>query len=99
MAFTEDFSVFFDESDFAVSAKITLTSGAVRKIPIIFDAVTQGITLYDTQIEANTPNFQCKTSDLSGVKNGNSVVIENKTYSIMRHERDGTGISTVFLKS
>lgn len=96
--FTEDFGVFFNDSDFATSAFITLANGATRQIPVIFDAVTQGINLYDTKIEANTPNFQCKTSDLDGVKNRAAVVIESKNYTIERTEPDGTGVTTVYLK-
>ena len=99
MAFTEDFGAFFDESDFAVSAKITLKTGAVRKISIIFDAAAQGVTLYDTHIEANTPQFQCKNADLKSVKTRDTVLIENKNYSIERIEPDGTGVSTVYLKT
>lgn len=99
MAFTEDLGVFFDESDFAVQAAITLPNNSVRVISVIFDATTQGIQLYDSNIEADTPSFQCKTSDLTGVKTGNQVVIENKTYAVGRKEPDGTGVTTVYLKT
>ena len=99
MAFTEDFGVFFNESDFAVGATITLQTGATRQIKIIFDAVTQNVSLYDTNIEANTPNFQCQSSDMAGVKTRvSTIAINGKTYTIERIEPDGTGVSTVYLK-
>ena len=99
MAFTEDFGVFFEETDFAVGALITLESGLHRSISIIFDASAQVVSLSETNIEANTPQFICKSSDLIGVKKRDRISIENKNYSIERIEPDGTGVSTVYLKT
>lgn len=99
MAFTEDFAVFFDQDDFATSATINFQSGASREISVIFDAVTQGATLYEAAIEANTPNLQCQSSDLIGVKTKkDTIIITGKSYIIERIEPDGTGVSTVYLK-
>ncbi len=99
MAFTEDIGAFFEETDFATPAKITLQTGGVRKIPVIFDASAQVVSLYDTNVEANTPQFLARTADLFGVKTRTSVSIDNKIYTIERIEPDGTGVSTVYLKS
>lgn len=99
MAFTEDFSVFFSNKDFAVEAKITLPNNSTRNISVIFDKQIQTVELLDSTIAANTPNFLCKTEDLSGVKRGNSVLINSVNYSIERMESDGTGTSTVLLRT
>lgn len=99
MAFTENFDVFFSNKDFAVEAKITLPDNSTRKISVIFDKQIQTVELLDSTIAANTPNFLCKSEDLSGVKRGNSVAINSVGYVIERMEADGTGTSTVFLRT
>lgn len=98
MAFVEDLSVFFDLSDFAESAVITLSGGATRTVSAIFNTPSLSVEIYDQQIETDAPSALCKTVDLTGVKNNNSMAIGGKTYKIAKISDDGTGVSTVYLK-
>jgi hypothetical protein len=91
--FTEDLSQFFADKDFAVSAKI-----GSKVIDVIFDSPTHSVDIFDTSIEADSPRLSCKTADLNGVKRGQSITVDNKTFKIEKITDDGTGISYLYLK-
>jgi hypothetical protein len=91
--------LFFDQNEFGVEAVITLTSGSTRKLSVIFQTPSQEVNIYDSSIEANTPNFLCQSADLEGARTGDTVVIDRRTYKIGRISDDGTGSSTVYLKT
>lgn len=100
MAFTENLDQFFDTDDFAVSAVITLSDASTRAINVIFDSPTQSVDIYDVEIEADAPFLRCKTSDLAGVKNNDTVSVNSQIYKIKKITNDdGTGVSLIYLKT
>lgn len=98
MAFTENLDQFFDTDDFAVSAVITKTGGATVNVPVIFNTPSQSVEIYDTAIETDAPFCQVQTSKIPGVKKGNTITVEAKSYTIEKISNDGSGVSTLFLK-
>jgi Phage Head-Tail Attachment len=91
--FDENLSQFFADKDFAVKAKI-----GSKTFDVIFDSPTHSVDIFDTSIEADSPRLSCKTSDLNGVKRGQSVIVDNKTFKIEKITNDGTGVSYLYLK-
>lgn len=108
----EDRLAFFDPSDFGETATITITgSGQVLVVPCIFDAkpLTKGLKQNNQfsfnaaqDVSGNKPCFQCRSSDIPGVKNGRaSVVVKNEddavvfTGSVFDVHHDGTGMADV----
>ena len=86
MAFTEDFTPFFE--DFAVNA----TLGAATKV--IFDRAH----LESLGISATQPLLVAKTSDVSSANKGTSITINGTAYTVMDNQPDGTGMSTLLLE-
>ncbi len=55
------------------------------------------VTALGELIEDMQPNFICRTSDITGATNGQTVVINSVTYYIKTLEPDGLGQTTVML--
>jgi hypothetical protein len=98
MAFTENIGAFFLDADFAIDAVFSLSPSGTRTVKVIFNTPSQEIVIYDTAIEADSPNLMCKTADLASVKRGLNVSVNATNYKIERLTHDGTGVSTVYLK-
>jgi hypothetical protein len=90
MAFSEDLSVFFDTSEFAVDA--TVAGVAVKGI---FDH--QYVEEFDITGEA--PTLLCQTSQLpSGLSQGDTVSIGSTQYQVVGIQPDGTGLTLLVLE-
>lgn len=87
MAFTEDFTPFFE--DFAVSA----TLGA-STFSVIFDRAH----LESLGISATQPLLVAKTSDVSSANKGTSITVNGTAYTVMDNQPDGTGMTTLLLE-
>ncbi len=85
-----DLDVFFNTNDFAVSA--TLAGGSTIKV--IFDRNPE-VAL--SGIEGAKIVVQAKTSDVSALVAGSTMVIASVTYYILKNEPDGTGVSILTL--
>lgn len=101
--FTEDLTPMFDPVyGFAVTATWNGT-----EIPVLFDReyfVDQpkfmGIEdrmLY-TDIVSSKPAATCRTSDVSAVKQGDTITIDGTTYTVVVPMPDGTGITVLSLQ-
>lgn len=103
MAFTENLSPFFDTKGHAVAAVFTVNPSAVTpttlQAKVIFEAPTEQVTVYDVDIEAAAPSLMVKTGDIPGVRRTSSVVVNGATYIVERVVPDGTGVSTVYLRT
>ena len=55
------------------------------------------ITALGEEIESNIPNFTCRTSDLSGAANGQTLVVNTTTYYIDSLQDDSQGQTLVML--
>lgn len=96
MAFIEDLAQFFAEDDFAVPAVFSLKAGGSRTVSAIFNSPTQGVQIFDTEIEADAAFLTCRTADLDGA--ARTVTIDGKTHAIKKIVDEGTGTSSVYLK-
>lgn len=89
MAFTEDFTAFFDTDDFAVDAQFAGTT-----IGGIFDE-----SFIEVQgVEGLHPVFTCVLADVTGVSHGDALTIGGVTYHVHGVQRDGTGMVALILE-
>lgn len=97
-----DRSQFFDVVDFAVNCAIS-GPGYSKVLPVILNAISDQVPLYDTNVEAPRPHFICRAEELADfprhlIKQF-SAVIEGVTYKLERVTDDQDGlILTVYLK-
>lgn len=86
-------------TDSAVDAVYTPQGGQAASIKVIFDNQYQTIELLDggVGVESTSPSILCRTSDISGVKHGDTLVISGTTYYITGVQPDGTGITRLML--
>lgn len=99
MPFTENLAQFFDTDDFAT--QVTLKTGAgvtIRTANVILTDSNGHALLFDDQVLAAVPFFQCRTVDLTGVDNTCKVTIGAQTYNVVDHIDDGTGTSMVQIR-
>jgi hypothetical protein len=96
MAFAEDLDIFFDLDGFALACVIN--TDPPRTIMVIFSTPTEEVAMYEANVEASAPFLKCKTSEISGVKDGNTATVNAKVYKIRRIENEGTGTSRLHLK-
>jgi len=92
--FNEVFDVFFDQSEFAVTATVDGQS-----MSIIFDAAyaVGDVGLYG--MASVSPVVTLPTAKVPTDPIGKSVVINTKSYLITAHQPDGTGVSTLMLEA
>ncbi|HEX3560366.1 MAG TPA: hypothetical protein VHU19_14255 [Pyrinomonadaceae bacterium] len=98
MAFAEDLTQFFDTRDFAEVATLHLTGSVTRAINAIFNHPSQEVTVYDTAVEADSPNMQCLKTDVAGLARGTTVDVGGGTHKVVRVGDDGTGLVTVYFE-
>lgn len=89
MAFSEDLTAFFAE--FSVLA--TLGGSAIA---VIFDKAYIGALM--GMVESTGPCCLVMDKDIPNVKQGASIVINSKTYTVTGVEPDGTGLTTLQLR-
>ncbi len=95
MAFAEDLSTFFDVDDFADECVITGADDFEVTLNVILNTGTEQVGLYETNVEAPTPNFACATSDLVGVKRGMTATVRSKAYKVERLRQVEDGATSV----
>jgi len=99
MAFTEDFSDFFDTDDFAVAATITIGEGSPGTVNGIFDdEYFDEVGVGSLGVEGSKPAFHCAAADVPSIAHGDSVVISGTTYHVVNVRPDGTGLVTLLLE-
>ena len=85
-------------TDFAVDATYTPSGGVVKTIKVVFDSEYLSVQVVgDVGVESETPTAHCKTSDLTGVKHNDTLVIEGTTYYVTEIHPDGTGMTLLIL--
>jgi hypothetical protein len=110
----DDLDSFFDTDGVGVVAVILgpeVISPAVqftKTINVIFTENTLAVAIYsETNVEAEDPSFECRSTDLANVKRGYGVTFPNleaheegyqKSYEIARIAASGVQTSKVYLK-
>lgn len=98
----DDLDLIFENGDFNVDAVFTISTGPTVQItvPGWFTAASEGVAMMgNVEVEANKPNFTCKTSAIATVRNKMSVTISSVTYTVERITDIGNGTSLVYLKT
>lgn len=80
-------------SDFGVSATINKTSIVTG----IFDDKFLMVDDLDLNIESSEPQFLCRSSDVTGITDGMTLVVNGTNYLITTLEPDGTGFTVITL--
>ena len=100
MAFesTADLAGFVNTDDFGEAATITI-GGSSSSINVILNkeyfAIDPGTAI---DIEGTQPVATGITSDMSGVDNEDTIVIDSVTYNIVSVQSDGTGMTALVLE-
>ncbi len=87
MAFTEDLTVFYDTTDFAVDATYTPLAGS----PITIQVIPDKRYLAVNGIEGYRPIARIEESLVSSAGNGDTLVVNSITYTVRDVEPNGTG--------
>lgn len=96
MAFTEDLSAFLDtDGGFAVEA--TYDGGTI--VEGIFDNGYAEAPVGLVGVGGTVPRFLCRTEDVADDPAGDSLVVEDVSYTIVRGEPDGDGMTWLVLEA
>ena len=90
MPFTEDLTVFFEETEFAHEATVNGTT-----VMGVFDREY----FESLDIQGFAPVFTCAAADVADVVDGGEYYIDGRTYLQTRQEPDGTGVVAVILRA
>jgi len=93
--FTEDVDAFFDLGDFAVAATLTV-SGVPGAVNVIFDK-----SYLDPlgQFESSAPTAWLTTAAAGAAVQGDTLLVNATTYTIVEVMPDGTGVTQLRLRS
>lgn len=94
MAFTEDFASFFETGDFGVEA-IYDGATAVRGI---FDNGYAEALVGQAGVQGAQPQFLCAAADVDADPTGKALVVDGTSYTVVRGEPDGTGVTRLVLE-
>lgn len=93
-----DLAGYFDTDAHGVSATITI-GGSSSTISVILNkeyfAIDPGMGI---DVEGTQPVVTGRTSDMSGVDNEDTIVIDSITYNIVSVQPDGTGVTALVLE-
>ena len=92
--FDESFDVFFEESEFAVTATVDGQS-----MSVIFDAAYAMGDVGPYGMSSVAPIVTLPTAKVPADPIGKSVVVNGKSYLVTVHQPDGTGVSTLTLEA
>jgi len=93
-----DLSAFFDTDAHGVSATFTPSGGSASTINVIFNNEYELIDVGGVGVESSAPVVTCKSSDLTGIAQGDQFVISSITYKARIVRPDGTGITEIVLE-
>lgn len=97
MAFEEDFTLFFDDTEFAVAATATTRLGAALQLKVIFDAPhVDGLD--GARLETCQPEALAPSNSVQGLTHGDPITINGKAYVIVGVKPDGTGVTRLILE-
>jgi len=87
-------------ADFGETMSYTPSGGTATDITAIFDNAYQAVDAGGTiAFAVSQPKILCRTSDVSGAQEGDSIVYSGTTYTMSIVMNDGTGISEIMLEA
>ena len=95
----DDLSIFFELDDFGTEAVYTQTNKRPIKINGIFDNPHASITATDMMdVTMPKPSFVCRTVDIPTAAEGDTIKINNVTYTVRVVATDGLGVTTLVME-
>lgn len=95
----DDLSIFFELDDFGTEAVYTQTNKRPIKVNGIFDNPHVSITATDMMdVTMPKPSFVCRTVDIPTAAEGDTIKINNVTYTVRVVATDGLGVTTLVME-
>jgi len=94
MSFPEDLDVFFSDLEFA-----DVVSGRPDGKPFkaIYDEGFFDPEAGETVLDTTQPRLTCPTADLTGITRKTVLTVKGQTFTVIKIQPDGTGMSVVLL--
>lgn len=87
-------------ADFGVSATFTPVGGSASTITVIFDNNYEAVDAGGgVAFAMQQPRVTCRSSDVTGVSEGATMVIDSANYIVRVVMPDGTGITELMLEA
>ena len=95
----DDLSIFFELDDFGAAAVYTQTNKRPITIKGIFDNPHASVTATDMMdVTIPKPSFVCRTVDIPTAAEGDTIKINNVTYTVRVVATDGLGVTTLLME-
>ena len=95
----DDLSIFFELDDFGTEAVYTQTNKRPIKVNGIFDNPHASITATDMMdVTMPKPSFVRRTVDIPTAAEGDTIKINNVTYTVRVVATDGLGVTTLVME-
>jgi len=95
----DDLAIFFELDDFGTEAVYTQPNKRPIKINGIFDNPHASVTATDMMdVTIQKPSYVCRTSDIPTAAEGDTIKINNKTYTVRVVATDGLGVTTLLME-
>ena len=95
----DDLSIFFELDDFGTEAVYTQTNKRPIKVNGIFDNPHASITATDMMdVTMPKPSFVCRTVDIPTAAEGDTIKINNVTFTVRVVATDGLGVTTLVME-
>ena len=92
-------AVYFNTDDFAKDATWTPDGGSATAIKVIFDDEYTGTNIGTGEIDNADPMVRIKSSTVSAVSQGDTIIVDTVTYYVKSVQPDGTGVTIAQLSS
>lgn len=86
-------------NDFGIQATYTPSGGSSVAITGIFDKAYREVNGGEVDFSLYEPEFMCRTSDVPSAVEGDVIVCEGITYTVIVVMSDGTGMTTMSLEA
>lgn len=95
----DDLAIFFELDDFGTVAVYTQTNKRPITIKGIFDNPHASVTATDMMdVTIPKPSFVCRTVDIPTAAEGDTIKINNVTYTVRVVATDGLGVTTLLME-
>jgi len=89
---------FLDDDFLGMDATFTPAEGQAAAIRVCFSLGVEDVNLGgDIVPQGSIGQAGCRTSDISGVKNGDTLTVDSVAYRVLKVQPDETGWTTLYL--
>jgi hypothetical protein len=91
--------VFLNTDDFGdVAVYTALPSGQQKTINVIFDDSFKALDVATMEFATSQPQVFAKSSDVTGIKQADTVLVNGVIYTVTDIQPDGTGLTLIILR-